>query len=167
MKSFTLTLLSLFLVACSTVTPQQMKKEIAGFNLPYAPEKGEGMIYVVRPSPLGYAVRFNVFLDDENSTSEMGWNRGSQYIYFFVKPGDHNLYSVAENTAELKVNVKEGETVFVRQDSYIGFIMARNSLQEIDEVEGQYNVMKLDKGHVIQKRKVDSNTLRLPAAAAD
>lgn len=161
MKSLTLLLLSIFMASCTTITPQQMKDATAGYNLPYKPEKGEGMIYVVRPSSLGYAIRFNVFLDDEEKTSEMGWNRGTQYIHFFVRPGEHTLYSVAENTDELKVNVKEGETVFVRQDTQMGIIMARNSLQKIGEVEGTYSVMKLNKGTVLQVRKADPNLKQL------
>lgn len=162
MRTLAFMLLSLFFVSCATVSPTQMKKETANFKLPYAPEKGEAIIYVVRPSALGSLVRFNVFLDDEEDASEMGWNRGSQYIYFFVKPGEHTLYSIAENTADLKVSVREGEAVFVKQDASMGIIMARNSIHKIDDVAGKYHVMKLSQGKIIKIRKTISEE-RTPA----
>lgn len=43
----------------------------------------------MRPSSLGGLIRFNAFLNDQEENSEMGYARGSQYIYFSVPPGDH------------------------------------------------------------------------------
>jgi hypothetical protein len=64
----------------SLPSAEVMKTETARFNLPKLPEPGMAIVYVVRPSHLGGMVRFNVFLDDKQAPSEMGFNRGSQYI---------------------------------------------------------------------------------------
>ncbi|MBT3236951.1 MAG: DUF2846 domain-containing protein [Bdellovibrionales bacterium] len=130
-----------------------MSKEIAGYQLPKTPDDNQAMVYVVRPSGIGSLVRFNVFLDDRKDDSEMGWTRGGQHIYFYVQPGTHTISSKAENWDEIKVTAKSGSVVYIRQDPSMGFIMARNSLVKIDEIEGKYHVMKTSQGEVIKTEK--------------
>ena len=72
----------------------------------------------------------------------MGYTRGSQYVYFFVSPGKHTIYSKAENWAEVTVDVKAGETVFLKQNPAMGIIMARNSLELIQEVLQKLALLK-------------------------
>lgn len=73
-----------------------MKADVSTFQLPKLPEPGKCIVYVVRPSSLGGLVRFNVFRDDQEANSEMGYTRSSQYIHFNIPPGDHKVYSRAE-----------------------------------------------------------------------
>ncbi|MDP3013238.1 MAG: DUF2846 domain-containing protein [Candidatus Subteraquimicrobiales bacterium] len=143
------------LAGCATLpSPEKMALEVSGYNLPKQNEAESALIYVVRPSSLGALIRFNVFLDDKEDNSEMGYNRGSQYIYFLVNPGKHTILSKAENWAEISVDVKAGETVFLKQNPSIGIIMARNSLELIQEVEGKYHVKNTSLGTVIKERKL-------------
>lgn len=145
---------SIGLVGCASLpSPEAMKAEIAGFQLPKQPEPGQAMVYVVRPSSMGTLVRFNVFLDDKEAASEMGYTRGSQYIYFSVQPGDRRIYSKAENWAEQLVNVKAGDVIFIQQDVQMGVIMARNSLMTLDPVTGAYQVKKNELGTIIKTKK--------------
>ncbi|MDT7836030.1 DUF2846 domain-containing protein [Aquabacterium sp. OR-4] len=137
----------------SLPSPEVMKKEIASFQLPKLPEEGQAIVYVVRPSPLGTLVRFNVFLDDQEASSEMGYTRGSQYIYFNLKPGDHKIYSKAENWAESLVSVKAGEVIFIQQDTTMGVVMARNALQQLEEVTGKYQVKMATVGTILKTDK--------------
>lgn len=79
---------------CATMpSPEVMRSEAANYNLPRQPDPGKAMVYVVRPSGLGGLVRFNVFVDDQEPASEMGYTRASQYIYFMVRPGEHKIGS--------------------------------------------------------------------------
>lgn len=137
----------------SLPAPEVMKAETAGFTLPKLPEAGKALIYVVRPSSLGGLIRFNVFLNDQEPASEMGFNRGSQYIYFNVPPGDHKVLSKAENWAEATVSVKAGDIVFVQQDATIGIIMSRNTLMRLEEVPGKYHVKTLQLGTILKTDK--------------
>ena len=130
-----------------------MKTEIAGFELPKLPESGKAIVYVVRPSSLGALVRFNVFLNDQEANSEMGFTRGSQYIYFNVAPGDHKVYSKAENWAETLVSVKAGDIIFIQQDTAMGIIMARNNLLKVDDLQGKYHVKTLTVGTILKADK--------------
>jgi hypothetical protein len=144
---------SIFSGCASLPSPEAMKAVVAGFQLPKLPEPGKALVYVVRPSSLGGLIRFNVFLDDQEANSEMGFTRGSQYIYFNVLPGDHKVYSKAENWAETLVSVKAGDIIFIQQDTSMGIIMARNSLMQIEEVPGKYHIKTLTIGTVAKVDK--------------
>ena len=143
----------LLVTGCATLpSPEKMATEVSGYNLPKQSETESALVYIVRPSSLGFAIRFNVFLDDKEANSEMGYTRGSQ-IYFFVSPGKHIISSKAENWAEITIDAKAGETIFLRQDPSMGFIMARNSIEQIQELEGKYHVKKMSLGTIIKERK--------------
>lgn len=142
------------LSGCATLpSPEQMQSEVAGYQLPRSPEGGKAMVYVVRPSQLGALIRFNVFLDDEEERSEMGYTRGGQHIYFNVPPGSHKLFSKAENTAEMVLTLKPGEVAFVQQEPAMGIIMARNSLFRLDEVQGKWSVKNTSPGTILKTEK--------------
>ncbi len=142
------------LAGCATLpTRDQMALDVKGYTLPQNTETGNAMVYVVRPSSLGTLIRFNVFVDNEEDSSEMGYTRGWQYIYFFVTPGEHTIYSKAENWAEITIDAKAGDIIFLKQDPEMGFIIARNILELIPDVEGKYCVKHSSLGTVIRVQK--------------
>ena len=145
------------LAACSSLpSKQDMQKAIVGFKPPVGPGKGEAIVYILRPGTFGGLIKFNVFLDNEMPNYEMGYTRGNQYIYFFVKPGEHTIYSNAENTAEIQINPKEGEYVFIKQEPSMGFLFARNSLHKIGKTEGLYHLKQNVSVGTIKSRKLSS-----------
>lgn len=137
-----------------TDSPEAMQAEMAGFQLPKLPDPGMAMVYVVRPSSIGLVIRFNVFVDDHEATSEMGYTRGGQHVYFQVPPGEHVIYSKAENWAEAQISPKAGETVFLQQRPGIGVLIARNSVSVIDAVLGKYHVMHTSRGAIIRTERL-------------
>jgi len=142
------------LSGCATLpSPEAMKTETASFELPKSPEPGKAVVYVVRPSSLGGLIRFNVFVDDHEDQSEMGYTRGSQYIYFNLLPGEHKIFSKAENWAETDVPVNAGDIIFIQQEPSMGIIMARNSLFKIESLPGKYYVKTLTRGTVTKTDK--------------
>ncbi len=158
--------LALFITGCAGITPEKMKAEIANYQLPMLPSTGNAMIYVVRPGSAGGTpafsgllgnwadlTRFNVFLDNQEDTSEMGYNRSSQYVYFSVAPGVHKIYSKAENWAETEVDVKAGDIIFIQQKPTMGIIMARNDLSSLQDYEGKYHVKTLTLGTILKSEK--------------
>jgi hypothetical protein len=139
---------------CATLpSTSEMKAEILNYQLPQTPQEGKAIVYVVRPSQLGTLIRFNVFLDDQEDISEMGYTRGAQYIYFTVAPGDHKVYSKAENWAELEINTKAGDVMFIQQDPVMGIVMARNNIIRLDDVTGKYHIKTLSLGTIIKTEK--------------
>jgi Protein of unknown function (DUF2846) len=142
-----------FTGCASLPSPEVMKSETATYKLPKVPEPGKAMVYVVRPSGVGGLIRFNVFVDDQEAASEMGHTRSSQYIYFSVKPGEHRIYSKAENWAETQVSAQAGDIIFIQQEPAIGLIMARNSLFKLDDYVGKYHVKNLTVGTILSPGK--------------
>lgn len=137
------------LSGCATLpSTEEMKKQTVGFELPKLPEPGKAIVYVVRPNGLGGLIRFNVFVDDQQDASEMGYTRSSQYIYFNLQPGEHKILSKAENWAEVTVTAAAGDIIFIEQEPSMGIIMARNSLMTIDAVPGKYHVKTLSLGTI-------------------
>lgn len=147
----------ILLISCA-VSRETMQQNITGYTLPVKPNSESALVYVVRPENVGMLVKFNVFLDDKNESSEMGYTRGNEYIYFNVKPGSCNIFSEAENWADLSLkNVKAGDTIFIMQEVNMGLLYARNSLKIIDEVEGKYYVKNAKQGTVLKEKKSVSN----------
>ena len=137
----------------SAPSMEAMQAEVAQCSLPKAPVADKGLVYVVRPSNAGMMVRFNVFLDDQEADSEMGYNRGNQYIYFYVTPGTHVIRSKAENWAEVTVTAKAGEVISLKQEVEVGVVMARNSLKVLNDVEGRYLVKDAALGAIAKDSK--------------
>jgi len=129
-----------------------MRAEVAGFQLPKLPDDSKAVVYVVRPSSMAGLVRFNVFLDDQQAASEMGYTRNSQYIYFQVLPGQHKIYSNAENWAETQISATAGDIIFLQQEPTMGILFARNTINRIAELPGKYHVKTLEIGTI---HKVD------------
>jgi hypothetical protein len=147
--------LSILTSACTTLpSREEMKTQTSNYELPLAPKKGLTRVFVVRPDAIGTLIRFNVFLDSENApAAEMGWTRGSQHIYFYLEPGPHKIYSHAENTAAIDINAHPDETLFIKQEANMGFIMARNSIYLLDDVTGKYHMMKTGAGEIKKTTK--------------
>ena len=142
------------LTGCASLpSPEAMKAETANFQLPKLPENGKAIVYVVRPSNLGGLIRFNVFVDDQEDASEVGYTRSSQYIYFNLLPGEHKLYSKAENWAETLVTAKAGDIIFIQQEPSMGIIMARNNVFKLEDYQGKYHVKTLTLGTILKAEK--------------
>lgn len=137
----------------SAPSMEKMQAEVAQYSLPKPAIADKGLVYVVRPSNAGMMVRFNVFLDDKEADSEMGYNRGNQYIYFYVSPGQHVISSKAENWAEMTVTAKAGEVIYLKQEVEVGVVMARNSLKVLSDVEGRYLVKDAALGTIAKEGK--------------
>ena len=152
--AFALVVALAVMTGCASLpSPEVMKAEVSTFQVPKLPEPGKAICYVVRPSGLGGLIRFNVFVDDQEGSSEMGYTRSSQYIYFNLTPGEHKIYSKAENWAETQVSVQAGDIVFIQQEPSMGIIMARNNLSKLEEYQGKYYVKMLKIGTILKAEK--------------
>jgi hypothetical protein len=148
---FTAVCLVVLVSACASLpSPEKMRAAVENYELPQLPQEGKAIVYVVRPSGLGGLIRFNVFVDNQEAASEMGYTRSSQYIYFNLEPGDHQILSKAENWAETNINVAAGDIIFIQQEPTMGILMARNSLFKLQDYEGKYHVKTLEVGTIIK-----------------
>jgi len=151
---FIITIAFALVTGCASLpSPEAMKAATENYQLPKLPDPGNAIVYVVRPSGLGTLIRFNVFVDDKEEASEMGYTRGSQYIYFTLKPGEHKIFSKAENWAETLVSAKEGDIIFIQQEPTMGVIMARNNIFHLEDYQGKYHVKTLSPGTILKTEK--------------
>jgi hypothetical protein len=145
-----LTFVGLFQGCATLPSTEQMKAEIAGYQLPRQPSSGKALVYVVRPSGIGGLIRFNVFVDSKEDNAEVGYTRGGQYIYFSVQPGARKILSKAENWAEMSINVKAGEILYLQQEPAFGVVIARNNIFPIEQTQGIYYIKTLTSGTLIK-----------------
>lgn len=151
LKLVLLTFSALILQGCASLpSTEVMQSEAATFQLPKLPAQGKALVYVVRPSAVGALVRFNIFVDSKEDSAEVGYTRGGQYIYFGVTPGSHKIYSNAENWAEMTINAKAGEVIYLQQEPAFGIIMARNNIFKVEDHQGKYYVKTLSLGELIK-----------------
>ncbi|MDB6051725.1 MAG: putative lipoprotein [Pseudomonas sp.] len=147
-KIFLVLAVALLYGCASAPSPDKMQSDLVGYSLPKAAVADKGLVYVVRPSSVGMLVSFNVFLDNQAASSEVGHTGGNEYIYFYVTPGTHTINSKAENWADLKVDVPAGQVVYIKQEVEMGFVMARNSLVKLNDTEGRYLVKGASLGSI-------------------
>ncbi len=121
--------------------------------LPVKAKPGHALIYVMRPSNDAALVRFNVFLDGKNADAEIGYTQAAQYIYFYVKPGEHRVLSEAENWADIAVSAKPGEVIFLRQNPEVGYVISRNSLSRVDQRQGLQDLKKTSPGTLFKAQQ--------------
>jgi hypothetical protein len=71
-----------------------------------------------------------------------GANRGDNYFFFILDPGEHNFCSEAENRSIKTVKVEAGRAYFLQQHVRPGVMKARNSLAIISAEEGKRALTK-------------------------
>ncbi len=160
----------LSLWGCASVPPRldEMRAQTAGFQLPKLPEEGKALVYVVNPSTfVKYASKhgnmYPVYLDNHDSPSEVGATFGQQYTYFSVTPGEHKIFTKADNWAELDISAKAGDVIFLKQEPYMGFTTLNIRLDRISDDEGKYYIKTLPRGKIIANQTAAVTSI--PAAS--
>lgn len=106
-----------------------------------APEEGKALVYVVRPTSLGYAIKSFFIVDD----TPAGINRGSSYFFVQVEPGRRVFWSKSENVDALELEVEAGSTYYLQQHVQVGGFRARTKLEVLGEAEGKAALAKCRK----------------------
>jgi hypothetical protein len=109
-------------------------------ELPAQPSKDNAMVYVVRPSSFLSPMKIYVYVDKRNGSNRTGYTMGRQYIYFPVSPGKHKVISEANNTKTIMIDVKAGETIFIKQNTTRGRGFNQDFLEILDPEEGEHFV---------------------------
>jgi hypothetical protein len=162
----------LVILGCASLPrPDEMKAQVANYQLPRLPDEGKAIVYVVNPSSFakhasksGYM--FEVFLDNNDPQSEVGATMGQQYTYFNITPGEHKILSKAGNWAEIKVSAKAGDIIFIQQEPYMGFTTLNIKLLNLQDYEGKYYVKTLPQGRIIGNNQANVATASIASPSA-
>ena len=98
----------------------------------------KALVYIIRATGYGGAVKFKASCDDKF----IGSTSGMRYIYTIQEPGKHNFVSQAENKDELSVVLEANKTYYIEQVVKMGIVMARNRLVMLDESAGKQKISK-------------------------
>lgn len=98
--------------------------------------EGKSNIYVYRNESFGGAIPMTVTLNGKVA----GQSGPQTYFLFEVDPGTHEVGSVAENTATLKLDATAGKSYYVWQEVKMGVWIPRTQLQQVDEATGRKGV---------------------------
>jgi hypothetical protein len=71
-----------------------------------------------------------------------GANRGDNYFYLELAPGEYHFCSQAENRSLLTLTVEAGKTYYLQQKIQMGFMKARNKLVALETEEGKAGLAK-------------------------
>jgi len=131
-KTFSLMMLLCLLIflGCSAVGKAPLEMDQKAKEI--VPPEGKALVYIVRPTTLGTAIKMGVTCDGKY----IGGTGGGRYIYTIQDPGSHVFVSKAENTSELPIVLEAGKTYFLEQKVKMGIIKARNNLERLDDAEG-------------------------------
>jgi len=101
-----------------------------------APDKA--LIYVIRPTMMGHKVQSKLAVDGKF----VGVNRGDNYFFFNLEPGEHYFCSQSENRSALSLNVEAGKTYYLQQKMKMGFAKARTKLVILNKEKGEEGLAK-------------------------
>lgn len=127
---------TLVLTACSTAKIADPAEDQRLRTM--TPPEDMALVYFVRPSSLGSAIKMGVTCDG----TLIGSTHGKRYIFATVKPGKREFVSTAENKDDLVLVLEAGKTYFIEQQVKMGIIAARNRLERLEEAEGQQKLAK-------------------------
>lgn len=132
---FLTAVLASILFSCTTtkLTPDELGKVR---NL--QPPPGKALVYFVRPVAAGALLRMHISCDGNS----IGSTQGKQFIYAFIDPGQHMFRSKAENKDDLSMLTEPGKTYYFEQIPEMGFFVARNRLERIEDSKGQEKLAK-------------------------
>ncbi len=102
------------------------------------PPSDKALVYVVRPTMLGNKIQSKLAVDGQ----WVGVNRGHNYFFLTLDPGQHFFCSKAENRSVLAASLEAGKTYFLEQKIKMGFMKARNRLAILSDEEGKAKLAK-------------------------
>lgn len=124
--------------ACPTVNVKFSTETDKNTHPTPEPTADKAMVYVIRPTMFGNKIQTKLAVDGH----WQGVNRGNNYFYFMLDPGEHYFCSQAENKSVKTLQVEAGKTYYLQQKVKMGLMKARNTLVALSEQEGQEGLAK-------------------------
>jgi hypothetical protein len=97
------------------------------------PEPDKALIYVLRPTRYGHAIQTKLSVDGV----WRGVNKGKNYFFLSLEPGEHYFCSKSENRSTVALTVEAGKVYYIQQKIRSGFLKARNKIEVLNEKDGQ------------------------------
>jgi hypothetical protein len=83
-------------------------------------------------------------MDVSDSGKIIGSTGAQGFLCWEREPGDTVISSKSENTSAVRVSVEPGQVYYIFQHLEIGWVMARNELELVNEADGKKALKKCD-----------------------
>lgn len=135
-KMLALSALAVLVLAsgCASVEMASTEQDTAAKS--FAVKPGKANIYVYRNENFGAAIKMPVALNGKL----VGDTAAKTYLRLEVDPGTHTVVSKTENDSSVTLNTVAGRNYFLWQEVKMGMMMARSSLQQVDDATGRAGV---------------------------
>ena len=102
---------------------------------------GKGLVYIYRPGKvMGGGVVFDVHAGPKADNRAVVVLQSGGYFPYYAEPGELELWGKTESTSSVTVDVKAGETAYVRGSVGVGFFVGRPSLEVVDRSTGEREI---------------------------
>lgn len=88
---------------------------------PEAPAPGKATVYFMRPSSMGYAVKFQIW----DGTYFVGLSQARCYFAYQCDPGKHLFLGIAENKVAIQADLEAGKSYYIGTGARMGAMKAR------------------------------------------
>ncbi len=135
MRRFTLVLVAIIAVLSALATTQagEFYTKHKGDKRRAEPAADMALVYVFRPASMGAAIKTWTFADDQL----IGVSRAKGYYFEQVPAGKHVIWSKAENTSAMELELEAGETYYFKTAIRLGLGKARVALVQIDPIQAE------------------------------
>jgi hypothetical protein len=120
------------------LTAKQMKKEKDSITRNLSPIPGKAIVYIVRPTIMGFAVPMRLDCD----SFQVGWIGAKSFLYTILDSGEHTFKALSENEFHLKVNLEAGKIYYMEQQVKMGIMYARTKLKLLTDEAGKKELSK-------------------------
>ncbi len=85
------------------------------------PAPGKAIVYFMRPSTMGYAVKFQIW----DGTYFVGLSQARSYFSYQCDPGKHLFLGIAENKIAIETDLEAGKSYYIGTGARMGAMKAR------------------------------------------
>jgi hypothetical protein len=94
-----------------------------------APPPDKAMVYVLRPSGMGFAINFQVWDRDRF----IGLSQAKSYFAYLCTPGKHLFIGIAENKVAVEADLAPGKSYYILTAPRMGGWKARLSMEPVTQ----------------------------------
>lgn len=117
-----LAFLALVLCSCAGTSKYMVASEPV-----MKPAEGKALVYVFRPSGMGFAINFQIWDGDKF----IGLSQAKSYFQYMADPGKHTFMAIAENKAFIEADLEAGKEYYLTTGPRPGGWKARVSFQPV------------------------------------
>jgi len=100
-------------------------------------EEGKALVYIYRPPrSMGSGVTYHVHVGSQEDDNAIVKLQSGGYFPYIAQPGETEFWAKTESTTSVTLDLKQGETHYIKGGLGIGFFIGRPKLSVVDNSVG-------------------------------